>query len=260
MGDVPVETTRIMGSIKRLMRSRGVTYAGLAKRIGLSEASIKRIFSRSTLTLARLDEICQALETTIQEVTRLSIDQSAESTETLSLKQEEALAADPNLLASFYLVASGRDGREIASELGVDEKRVRRWFVQLQAVGLIEMRSGLRARARATSAISWRKEGPVAKLYARQVRQEFLQAPFSGPIEALHFRSSELSESSCRVLLRKLERLAAEFRDLAELDRGLPSREKRGMGLVLATRPWVFSMFASLASGDNSAASARNTN
>jgi hypothetical protein len=48
------------------------------------------------------------------------------------------------------------------------------------------------------------------------------------------------------VLLRKLERLAAEFRDLAELDSTLPARDKRSMGILLAGRPWVFSMFESL--------------
>jgi hypothetical protein len=118
--------------------------------------------------------------------------------------------------------------------------------VQLQSSGLIEMRPGLRARARTTSAIKWRKDGPVRKLYERQVRQEFLQSPFSGTSEALHFRSSELSESSCRVLLRRLDRLASEFRDLAQLDRTLPSRDKRCMGMLMAVRPWVFSMFDSL--------------
>jgi len=246
MDEAPVETARIMTSLKRLMRSRAVTYFELATRVGLSEASIKRIFSRSTLTLARLDQICQALDTTIQEVTRLAGDHSVEPAETLSIKQEAALAADSNLLACFYLVASGRDGREIAEELGADDKKVRRWYLQLRALGLIEMRPGLRARAYATSAIKWRREGPIANLYARQVREEFLQSPFTGPIDALHFRSSELSESSCRVLLRKLERLAAEFRDLAELDRTLPSRDKRSIGMLLATRPWVFSMFESL--------------
>jgi DNA-binding Xre family transcriptional regulator len=65
MDHAPVETARIMTSLKRLMRSRAVTYFELATRVGLSEASIKRIFSRSTLTLARLDQICQALDTTI---------------------------------------------------------------------------------------------------------------------------------------------------------------------------------------------------
>ena len=40
--------------------------------------------------------------------------------------------------------------------------------------------------------------------------------------------------------------LAAEFRDLAELDSTLAAREKRSMGILLAGRPWVFSMFESL--------------
>ena len=62
----------------------------------------------------------------------------------------------------------------------------------------------------------------------------------------MHFRSAELSDASCRVLLRKLERLATEFRDLAELDRSLPARDKRSMAMVLAARPWVFSMFEGL--------------
>lgn len=38
-----------------------MTYAELGLKIGLSEASIKRIFSQQTFTLSRLDEICQAL-------------------------------------------------------------------------------------------------------------------------------------------------------------------------------------------------------
>ena len=50
--------TRIINSLKRLMKSRQITYRELGRRIRLSEASVKRIFSRATLTLARLDDIC----------------------------------------------------------------------------------------------------------------------------------------------------------------------------------------------------------
>ena len=240
------ETARIMASLKRLMRARAVTYAQLAKRIDLSEASVKRIFSRATMTLSRLDQICQALESSIQEITRLAGEQHSETPETLSVEQEKSLAADPKLLACYYLVANGRSGSEIDAELGVDDKRVRRWFVTLLALRLIELRSGLRARARTSSAIRWRKDGPVSRLYERQVRQEFLQSQFSDSNEGLHFRSAELSAASCLVMLRRLDRLATEFRNLAELDRTLPSADKRSMGVLLATRPWVFSMFDSL--------------
>jgi DNA-binding Xre family transcriptional regulator len=238
--------TRIINSLKRLMKSRQITYRELARRIQLSEASVKRIFSRATLTLARLDDICQALEVSLSDLARITAEQSTDAPELLTLEQEKALAADPNLLACFYLLANGRSGRDVSAELGVDERAVRRWMVRLDALRLIEMRSKLRARARAASVIAWRRDGPLRLLYEKQVRQEFLQAAFTRTGEALHFLSAELSEASCKVLLRKMERMAGEFRDLAELDRTVPAKEKRSIAALLAVRPWVFSMFESL--------------
>lgn len=244
--ETTTETARIVSSLKRVMKSRGVTYAQLAREIRLSEPSIKRIFSRATLNLHRLEQICRVLDVSIYELTRLAEQVGTDANEPLTLEQETALAADPGLLACFYLNANGRTGREIGTELHADEKKVRRWFVRLHSLRLVDLRSGLRARARTTSAIAWRKDGPVRRLYEKQAREEYLRSAFSGVGEAQHFRSAELSEASWRVLMRKLERLASEFRDLAELDRGLPSREKRSYAVLLAARPWVFSMFRSL--------------
>jgi hypothetical protein len=134
----------------------------------------------------------------------------------------------------------------VSTQLGVDERAVRRLMVRLDALRLIELRSKLRARTRAASVIAWRPDGPLRRLYESQIRQEFLQAAFSRSGEALHFLSAELSDASCKVLLRKLERMAGEFRDLAELDRTVPPRDKRSVAALLAVRPWVFSMFKSL--------------
>jgi DNA-binding Xre family transcriptional regulator len=237
---------RIMTSLKGIMKSRQITYRDLARRIGLSEASVKRIFSRGTLTLARLDAICQALEVGLSEVVRLASEHSADAPELLTLEQENALAADPKLLTCFYLLANGRTGRDVSTQLGEDERAVRRWMVRLDALRLIELRSKLRARTRAASVIAWRPDGPLRRRYESQIRQEFLQAAFSRSSEALHFLSAELSDASCKVLLRKLERMAGEFRDLAELDRAVPPKDKRSMAVLLAVRPWVFSMFKSL--------------
>jgi DNA-binding Xre family transcriptional regulator len=237
---------RIMTSLKAIMKSRQVTYRDLARHIRLSEASVKRIFSRATLSLARLDQICKALEVSMSEVVRLAGEQSADTPEPLTLEQESALAADPKLLTCFYLLANGRTGRDVGAQLGVDERAVRRLMVRLDALRLIELRSKLRSRTRAASVIAWRPDGPLRRLYENQIRQEFLQATFARPGEALHFLSAELSDASCKVLLRKLERMAGEFRDLAELDRTVPPRDKRSVAALLAVRPWVFSMFKSL--------------
>ena len=242
----PNETTRIVSSLKRVMKARGVTYAQLAKDIGLSEPSIKRILSRATLTVSRLEQICVALDVSIHEVTRLASELGAEAADQLTLEQETALAADLKLLACFYLLANGRTPREIMSELSADEKQVRRWLVRLHSLRLVELRTGMRARALTTAAVAWRKDGPVRKVYEKRAREEFMQSRFSGQHEVQMFRSAELSEASWTVFLRKLEKLAGEFRDLAEIDRSLASRDKRSVAVLFAGRPWVFSAFRSL--------------
>jgi transcriptional regulator with XRE-family HTH domain len=235
---------RIVNGLKLAMKARRVTYGELGRRIRLSEPSVKRILSRGTLTIARLDEICSALDIGLPEILRLTGGQMGDSPDVLSLEQERALAEDPNLFACFYLLANGRSGRDVAREVGTDERTVRRWMARLDDLHLIEMRPKLRAKTRVASVVAWRTDGPLRRTYENRIRREFLNAAFDRHGESLQFLSAELSTASYKVLLRKLERLAVDFRDLADLDRSLPAREKQSVAAVLAARSWVFSMFA----------------
>jgi transcriptional regulator with XRE-family HTH domain len=239
------ETNRIILALKRGLRSRGITYAMLAKRISLSEPSIKRILSRGSLSLPRLERICEAAGISMDELMR-PVPAGGENSSTLSAAQEAALAADPELLGCFYLLTNGRTPREVAAELGADEKLLRRWLVKLDNLQLVELRARLGARLRVHAPISWRDDGPIRRTYEHQVREEFMRSAFAAQDESLHFRSAEISEASRVVLQRKLARLTTDFNELAELDRHLPSRDKRSVALMMACRPWVFSMFDGL--------------
>jgi transcriptional regulator with XRE-family HTH domain len=240
------ETSRIILGLKRALRARGITYAMLAKRISLSEPSVKRILSRGSLSLPRLEKICEAAGISMEELVRPVAGGGSESSSTLSAAQETALAADPQLLGCFYLLTNGHTPRDVAAELGADEKLLRRWLVKLDNLGLVELRAKLGARLRVRAPISWREDGPIRSTYEHQVREEFMRSRFTAADESLHFRSAELSEASRQVLQRKLARLSADFNELAELDRHLPGREKRSVALMTACRPWVFSMFDGL--------------
>jgi transcriptional regulator with XRE-family HTH domain len=233
--------------VKAALRARGVTYAELAKRIGLSEASVKRVLSRGTLSLHRLEQICDAIGTNVPEMAQLT--RATERTETLTLEQEKALAADPRLLACYHLIANGRSHREIERELHLSQRALPQWLARLKALRLVTLSSKTRAQVTAAVVVQWRADGPVRRLYEQEVRVEFLHSLFGAEREALHFRTAELSAASCRILQRKLDRLALEFSDLADLDSSLPSAEKRNFGCLLAMRPWVFSGFARIASG-----------
>ena len=96
----------LISTLKRVLKTRGVTYADLAERIALSEASVKRLFSQGTFTLERLEQVCAALEIDVFELAKLARGEQARAQE-LTVKQEQALAKDRVLLGVFYLAYNG---------------------------------------------------------------------------------------------------------------------------------------------------------
>jgi len=92
----------------------------------------------------------------------------------------------------------------------------------------------------------WREGGPVRIRYAQAATREFLRDPFHGREALLAMEVRELGDSSLAVLQRKLEHLAIEFREMALVDAGLPREQKSSVGMLLALRPWVFSLLDSL--------------
>jgi DNA-binding Xre family transcriptional regulator len=240
------ECAQIIAVLKRSLKARGTTYRDLAQAIGLSEASIKRIFAEETFSLSRLEQICAALGSSIAEVAKMAAQQTTSGGQQLTLEQEQVLASDWHLLACFYLLLNGHPAADVGRELNLQERQLRGLLVKLDAARLIELQPKLKVRLRTPNVIAWRSDGPVRRLYEHQVKTEFLQAEFTGRHELINFVSAELSEASAKMLTRKAEMLARDFAELAALDAGLPDKEKRSMGLLLAFRPWVFSMFDGL--------------
>lgn len=222
-----------------------MNYAQLARAIGLSEPSVKRMFSRGTFTLARLDEILAVLELDLYEVARMSRN-ADEGPSELTLEQESALAKDERLLSVFWLIGNGWRFGDILKEFSISNTELTLAFGRLARLKLVDWGAGERVRLRVPKDFRWRAGGPVKKAYGRRVTQEFLQARFDAPLELLRFESREMSADSAAVLRRRLERLVAEFNELAELDAAAPAGRRVGMAMLVACRPWEFSVVNAL--------------
>lgn len=246
------ETRRILEALKRCLKARGMTYRGLSKALSLSESSVKRLFADGSFTLPRLERVCSALDMSVADLSRMAGGDSAAArtqSDTLSLEQERALARTPLLLACFYLLLNGHSTEDTRQRLKVSARAMRSMLSELAAARLVDVDGKGKLRLHARLPIAWRADGPVRRLYERQVRAEFMQSPFTGHHEALTFHSAELSPASARILMRKIDRLAMDFADLAALDVHLHPREKSSVALLLACRPWVFSMFSAYRRG-----------
>ena len=58
---VMAQVSLLVSELKRYLKAHGLTYAEVAKRLDLSESSVKRLFARETFTLKRFEQVCNAL-------------------------------------------------------------------------------------------------------------------------------------------------------------------------------------------------------
>lgn len=239
------EAANLTASLKRLLRSRSITYAQLAREIGLSEASVKRVFSRRSFTLSRLEQILRVLDVELYELARMAKREAGAPRE-LSLEQEAALADDPVLLAVFSLLVSGWKVTEIRREYAITAPQSVRLLARLDRLGLVKLGPSDRVKLLTARGPLWRRGGPVRRRYESLAMKEFFASEFGERTETLRFDVKELSTPSLAVMQRKLARLAEEFDDLASIDATLPPADRHSVGLVAGIRPWVFSLVSEL--------------
>lgn len=237
--------SRFVEALKKSVRARGMTYAALARELKLSEASVKRMFSRGTFTLARIEEILAALELDLHEILRMVRSAASEPAE-LTNEQEAAFAKDERLLSVFWLVQNDWRFEQILERFAISRAELTLALARLEKLRLIDWGARERLRLRVSKDFQWRAGGPVKKAYGRRVIGEFLQGRFSDPLECLRFESRALSAESAGVLKRRLERLLAEFNELAEIDAAVPAGRRIGVALLAACRPWEFSVVNAL--------------
>lgn len=235
----------LIDALKRALRRQGLTYAMVAVRMRLSEASIKRMLSRGRLSLAQLLQLAEIAGTDVAELARHAKG-DRQAPRQLSIEQERALAADARLLLLFHLLMAGRSVAEIAREFDLRGTACTLMLARLDRLGLIEWLPADRVRLRIARDFSWRSDGPIRRRYGPKVLREFLHDRFDGDRTLLRFEVRELSDASMDVVRRKLQRLATEITELAELDADLPSERKHSVGVALALRPWVFSLAEAL--------------
>jgi transcriptional regulator with XRE-family HTH domain len=237
--------SRLVEALKACLRVRGMTYAALAKQLGVSEPTVKRMFSRGSFTLERIEQILEAIELDLQELARLARDGSPAPAE-LTQDQEAALARDERLFSVFWLIQNQWSFAEILAAFAISRAELTGAYARLERLKLIRWGPGERARLTVRRDFRWRDGGPVKKTYGPRVMSEFLAARFKQPLEFLRFESRVMSPESAAVLKRRLERVVMDFNELAEVDSSVPSGRRIGVALLTACRPWEFSVVNAL--------------
>src|SRR3984893_13166804 len=110
----------IVAELKRSLREQGLTYAAVAKKLELSVASVKRLFSGGDLSLKRVHQICDLLQLDLTDL--LARAREPPTTNQLTLAQEQEIVADPKLFLIAWLVINRTPLAEIAASYRLTER------------------------------------------------------------------------------------------------------------------------------------------
>ena len=233
----------LIKNLKARLRADGLTYRELARRLKVSEPTVKRDLSRGMFSLDRLDAICEALGVPLEELVQ---PQATQALTELSIDQERALVSKPKLLLVAYLTANDWKFGEIVATFQLSESELIDILLKLEKLGIAEFRPPNRLRKLTARNFSWRKDGPVHEFFQRRVVPDFFGGRFDGRGDELRFIGGLLSADSLVRFKTGIDRLAGEFEELARNDAKLPLEQRDSCSAVFALRAWEFSDFAKL--------------
>ena len=237
------ESKLLVDALKRCLKMQGMTYRDLAQSMHLSESSVKRMFASSKLSLQRYEQVCSIIGLSIFDVSKMAREEDdAQDPHTLTVEQEKHLAGDLNLLVGFHLVLNGWSFEQIAEAFAWSEPEVIKIFTTLDKIGLISLQPGNKANLLTAHNIRWLKDGPVRNRHLSLALGEFLKDKFASEDQLFDFEVVELSPASIEFLKRKMGLLLKEVNELATMDYSLKRDTKRSTGILLAMRPWVYSL------------------
>src|SRR5258708_5217044 len=198
----------LIDTLKRELKAQGVTYAAVARALGMSEASVKRMFSRKDFTLKRLDQVLDFAGLELAELTR-SLERRDRLLSRLTPQAEKAIVADKRLVLVALRVLHQWPVDRIIRTYSMSEAECIRHLVRLDRIGIIRLLPGHRYRL-------------------------------------MLFVTGRLSKSSREAMLVRLRRVANEFADLHNDDTRRPFEECTAMHMLVAIRPWELSKFAEM--------------
>ena len=239
------QTRPLIDTLKQELRKQRVTYKQVSKTLGLSETSVKRLFSEEAFSIKRLEKVCTMLNLDLADLVRL-MEKNIELTTELTLEQETEIVSDIRLLLVALLLVNKLEFEEIISIYDISETEGIKLLARLDRMKLIELQPGNRVKLMVSPNFKWLPDGPIQKFFEQKVQLEFLNSSFNSAGELRVFVSGMISRSANAEMIKKMQHLANEMSELNLESQSLPLDQRFGTSLMMAMRPWEIEVFEEL--------------
>jgi hypothetical protein len=197
------------------------------------------------MSLSRVDDICRALKLDFAELARRVAD-TQPLLQQLRPEQESAVVADKKLLLVAICVLSQWTLEQMTNAYRLSEAECVKYLVQLDRIGIIELRPLNRYRLKLAKTFRWLPHGPVMTYFREHALLDYFGGGFDGEAEGLMLVHGSVSRAVAPAFMDRLQRVAQDFAQQHQADQKLADKDRQGYTLVLGMRSWEFEAFAAL--------------
>jgi len=231
--------------LKRELRNRGVTYAQVARKLGLSEASVKRMFSRRDFTLKRLDQVCQLTNADFSDLAR-TLNREETLIAQLTQEQEKEIASSIKLFLVAVCALNHVTPEQIVEIYDISQAECIQLLLKLDRIGFIRLQPNNRIKLLVSRDFAWLPNGPIQRFFKQHAHGDYVRSNFDRPDEYFVAVNGMLSSSSRATIVTRLKRIAREFSELHNDDVRLPASQRLNMTMLVAIRHWELQAFTEL--------------
>jgi transcriptional regulator with XRE-family HTH domain len=239
------EADQLISTLKKQLKSQGMTYRDVARALKLSEPSVKRMFASGRFTVERLVQISNLLGYTLAELSKEA--QTGQTRlSTLTEKQEREVVSDPKLLMIAVCALNHWTPDEIVALYNLSIPECIKYLLQLDRLRIIDLLPGNRIRLNVARDFDWLPCGPIRQYFQSKGINDFLKSEFAHEDETLTFVHGMFTDQALAQILEEMRRLRLKFAELHEQSLAAPLSKRRGLGLLLAMRGWEPADFSKL--------------
>jgi transcriptional regulator with XRE-family HTH domain len=235
------ELRALLGALRQVLKARKITYARIARDLGVSEVTVKRWLTGRTCSLETVFRICEKVGISFFDLTALAR-REEEMDYVLSEEQEKFFAANPALFGALKLLHRGHEPKKVAALWKLSNPALYRALRKLEKLGLLEVLPGERIRMKTAGNIRYSHQGPLARAILRPQIHRFLDhvdSVLRDDDVALHSAELELSEQNISELVEEIHAIGAKYRARAIRDkRVLPAEKLKSSRWLLAFAPY----------------------
>lgn len=231
----------LFDALKSHLKSRGLTYADVARALAISEATVKRVFSTRDCTLERFAVLCDLAEVDISELARAA-PRPKRLLSALTRAQEQELIADERLFLVAVCALNQMSFADIIESYAISAADCLGLLLRAERLGILTMHANNRIKLNVSRHFAWIPNGPIMRYVAAQA-VDYFDYPFDAPGEIMRIVNVRLSNAARAAMVSRLEQLAREYSEQHAADAHLPLEERPLLSVCLAARPWEPAMF-----------------